>query len=476
MKRLLLCCSVLGLLLFSGCRLGPNYVRPPVPSQANWQEKAKSDATLANLAWWDLFKDETLQGLIRIALAENKDAAIALERIQQARAQLGIAKADYYPTVSGTAAAGANKASEELVGPVDKHAYYELSAGVAWELDFFGRIQRANEAQRAVLLGTEDAYRNAIILLVSEVAAVYTDLRALDLDLEISRRTLQSRKEYVDLAKVRFEGGVTPELDWRQAEAEYYRTQAIVYDFERQVRIAENQLSILLGRPPGPIPRGLTLEQQTNLPEVPAGLPSELLERRPDILAAEQQLVAENARIGEAKALMFPQISLTASYGVASNDLSTLIESAAQSWTILPRVLQTIFDAGRNKNRVRAQESVQRQAILNYQQAILLSFQEVEDALVSYHKYGEQQVSQNERVRALRQTLTLSEARYQGGVTDYLEVLDSQRSLFSGELDQVDTVLAYRTSLIRLYKALGGGWPPAPAAQEQQQQQQLKQQ
>lgn len=462
MKRLF--CFVLLGFLISGCKLGPNYVRPPVQAPEGWLEKEKTDSTLANIPWWELFKDETLQGLIKTALAGNKDAAIALERIAEARAQAGITNADLYPHVNGTAAGAAVNPSDNAF-PKETESktsgYYLLQASVSWELDFFGRVRRANEAQRAVLLGTEEAYRSSVILLVSEVAAVYTDLRALDLELEIARNTLKSRQEYVDLARARFEGGLTSELDWRQAEAEYYRTQAIVYDLEKRVRFAENELSVLLGRIPGDIPRGLNIRDQSTLPEVPAGLPSQLLERRPDILAAEQMLVAENARIGEAKALMFPQIALTGSYGVLSRDLSTLISSAAQSWTIVPSLVQSIFDAGKNKNRVRAQESRQKQAVLNYQQVILLSFREVEDSLVSYNKSAEERVAQSARVSALQKALVLSEARYRGGVADYLEVLDSQRSLFDAELNEVDAVRNHVVSLIRLYKALGGGWNPA---------------
>lgn len=474
MKRLI-CFLVLSAFLITGCKLGPDYVRPPVKAPDGWLDHENTEKTIADLPWWELFNDPTLQGLIKAALAENRDTAAALERVQEAKALLGITKADYYPTVTGSATAGGVNPSNETLQLPDNfpnlksgtQGYYALSADVSWEIDLFGRVRRANEAQRAVLLGTEEAYRSAVILLVSEVARVYYDLRGLDLEVEIGHQTLQSRQEYVDLAKHRFEGGVTPELDWRQAEAEYYRTQAVVYELEKQVRIAENAMSVLLGRPPGEIPRGLNIRDEHTLPEIPAGLPSQLLERRPDILAAEQQLVAENARIGEAKALMFPFISLTGSYGVVSRDLDTLISSNAQTWTIIPSLFQTIFDAGRNKNRVRAQESRQRQAILNYQQTILISFQDVEDALVSYNKSSEQRVSQSARVEALKKVLFLSEARYRGGVAAYLEVLDAQRSLFDAELNEIDTIRDHTTSLVRLYKSLGGGWPKITEAAHQ---------
>jgi multidrug efflux system outer membrane protein len=325
-------------------------------------------------------------------------------------------------------------------------------------LDFFGRIRRATEAELALLLSTEEARRFAVITLVSDVARAYMELRDLDLRLEISRRTLKSREEYVNLAKLRFEGGRTSELDWRQAEAEYQRTLAIVQDFERFVGLKENEISVLLGRNPGTILRGRTAEEQTLPPEIPAGLPSALLERRPDILQAEQLLVSSNARIGEAKALLYPQISLTGFFGWESTELDNVFTGPARSWSIAGNLLQPIFNAGKNKRRVEATESQYRQTLYAYESVIIQAFREVEDSIIDYQKSGERRISQAARVVAERRVLELSEIRYRGGVSDYLQVLDAQRSLFDAELDSAESVRDQLVALVRLYKALGGGW------------------
>jgi multidrug efflux system outer membrane protein len=287
------------------------------------------------------------------------------------------------------------------------------------------------------------------------------ELRDLDLRLEITRRTLESRREYLGLARDRFEGGLTPELDWRQAEAELFRVQSIVYQLEGQVAQKENQLAFLLGRSPSPILRGRPVGEQPVPPRVPAGLPASLLERRPDVRQAEEQLISANARIGEAKAMMYPQIALTGSYGFASNDLDTLLDSPSETWNIFAGLMQPVFNAGKNKRRVEVRESQQRQAVYAYEKSMLQALREVEDALVALEKAGEQRGSQGGRVVAQRKVLELSELRYRGGVTDYLEVLDAQRSLFTAELDEASSIGDHVTSLIRLYKALGGGWPVA---------------
>jgi multidrug efflux system outer membrane protein len=298
------------------------------------------------------------------------------------------------------------------------------------------------------------------------------ELRDLDLRLQISRDTLKSRADYVDLAKLRFEGGLTSELDYRQAEAEYNRTLAIVQDFERQVSNKENEISFLLGRNPGSILRGRGLEDQPLPPQVPAGLPSALLERRPDILEAEQLLVSTNARIGEAKALLFPNISLTGFFGWESTELGNLATSPAKAWSIGVNLLQPIFNAGKNQRNVEVQESRFRQQLYSYESAILQAFREVEDSLIDYQKFGEQRVSQAARVEANRRVLELAEVRYRGGVSNYLEVLDAQRSLFDSQLDSVVAIRDELVALIRLYKALGGGWTePQPAMQPQPQSQ-----
>ena len=463
-RRIALLVATMGTLAVSGCVLGPDYKRPPIEAPEAWRTvPAEESANLANLPWWELFQDETLAQLIKIALEENKDLKIAVERIEEARARYGFTKADLYPQIDATGLAARSRSSE--VGPVpvpagtDPEATdYRVDVHVRWEIDFFGRFRRANEAQRALLLATEEARRSVTITLVSDVASAYVDLRAFDKQLEISRRTLESRREYLELARLRFEGGLTSELDFRQAEAEFYRTQALVFDFERLVTEIENELSVLLGRNPQNVPRGIPIEHEPLPLDVPAGLPSDLLERRPDLLQAEQELVSANARIGEAKALLYPRIALTGSAGWESTDLDDLFTSPARTWSIAAGLLQPIFHGGRNRRRVEVTESQQRQALYAYELSILQAFREVEDALVGYRKFGEQRTAQGLRVGAERKRLELSDLRYRGGVAPYLEVLDSQRSLFTAELDEVQSMRDQITALIRLYKSLGGGW------------------
>ncbi|HEY2295451.1 MAG TPA: efflux transporter outer membrane subunit [Thermoanaerobaculia bacterium] len=470
-RRLLL--SVLALLA-AGCVLGPNYQRPPIVPPPTWRDLPAAEAqSLANTPWWEVFDDRQLQELIRTALAENKDLKIAVERIEEARARYGFVRADLYPQVNGNATAGALRFNGgSLVhtpqGDTGKNSdgtqtgIYSLSADVSWEIDFFGRVRRATEAEQALFLGTEEARRSTVLALVADVAQAYFELRDFDRRLEIARRTIGSLKESLQLATDRFEGGLTTEVDMRQAEAELRRVEAIIFDLERLVAMKENELSVLLGRNPGAILRGRPLDEQKLPGAVPAGLPAELLDRRPDIREAEQTLAAATANIGEAKALLYPRISLTGSFGFASTELSNLLEGPSRSWNLLGNLLQPIFDAGKNKRRVEITESQQRQVLYAYERTILLAFQETEDALVAYRKVGEQRQTQAARVAAERKVLELADMRYRGGVAVYIEVLDAQRSLFAAELDEAQTVGSHLVWLVRLYKALGGGWPPAP--------------
>ena len=459
----------------AGCALGPNYQRPAVPAPPTWREIPTAEAeSLANTTWWSLYDDPRLQELIRLALVENKDLKIAVERVEEARARYGFTKADLWPRLDANVTAGRlrfNSGSlihtpegDQVASQGTETAVYSVSADVSWEIDFFGRIRRASEAQQAFFLGTEQARRAAVLTLVSDVARAYFELRDYDRRLEVARSTIESRREYLQLAKDRFEGGITPELDYRQAEAELARVESIVFDLERLVAAKENELSVLLGRNPGPILRGRALHEQKLPGAVPAGLPSELLDRRPDVREAEQALAAATANIGEAKALLFPRIALTGSYGTTSTDFDTLFEGPSKSWNIVGNLLQPIFNAGKNKRRVEITESRQRQSLYAYERAILQAFRETEDSLVAYKKTGEQQRAQATRVAAERKVLELAELRYRGGVAAYLEVLDAQRSLFGAELDEAQTVGSHLVSLVRLYKALGGGWPQAPEA------------
>ena len=462
-------------LLVAGCAVGPNYRRPEISTPSTWRDIPVAEAeSLANTAWWEVFDDPQLQELIRIALVENKDLKIAVERIEEARARYGFAKADLWPKFDASATAGSlrfNSGSlihtpegdQGVVEPTET-SIYALSADVSWELDFFGRIRRTTEAQKALFLGTEEARRSAVLTLVADVARAYFELRDFDRRLEIARRTIESRREYVQLAKDRFEGGITPEIDYRQAEAELRRVESVVFDLERLIALKENEISVLLGRNPGDVLRGHTVDAQKLPAAVPAGLPSELLDRRPDVREAEQNLAAATANIGAAKALLFPRISLTGSYGYSSTDLDTLFDAPSRAWNIVGNLLQPIFHFGQNKRRVEVTESQQRQTLYAYERTILQAFRETDDALVSYRKTGEGRTAQAERVKAERKVLELAELRYRGGVAAYLEVLDAQRSLFNAELDEAQSIGANLTALVRLYKALGGGWPAEPPA------------
>ena len=461
----------------SACTVGPDYKRPPVTTPETWRGTTAEEASIANIPWWELFQDERLRELITIALAENRDLKIAVERIEEARARYGISKSQLYPQLDASGVAGglrfsAGSLTHTPEGSLDNTTdIYNVGLGLSWEIDFFGRIRRANEAERANLLATAEARRAVAITLVADVARAYVELRDFDRRLEISRRTVESRREYVSLARDRFEGGITPELDLRQAEAELARVQSIVVDLEKLVAQKENEISYLLGRNPAAIERGREVDRQPIPPQVPSGLPAALLERRPDIRQAEQQLISANALIGEAKAQLYPRISLTGSYGFASTDLSNLLEGSSQSWNFLAGLLQPIFSGGKLRRQVEMRQSQQRQAVYAYERTLLQALREVEDSLVALQKTGEQREAQGQRVAAERKVLELSELRYRGGVAAYLEVLDAQRSLFNAEIDEVSSISGQVTSLIRLYKALGGGWPteqavPPPATAE----------
>ena len=460
-------------LVVSGCALGPDYERPDVTPPQSWRAITTAESrSLADTSWWELFNDARLQELIHIALAENRDLKIAIERIEEARARYGVARSYFWPSVTVGGAGGRIQTSEgslthtpttDAGGDRDnERSIYSAAADVSWEIDFFGRVRRTSEAQEALLLGTEEARRSTVLALVADVARVYFELREADRQLDIARRTLAARSEYVQLAKDRFQGGVTPEIDFRQAEAEYRRIETIVLDLERLVRVKENELSVLLGRNPGDVIRGLGIDAQKLPATVPVGLPSTLLDRRPDIREAEQNLAAATANIGAAKALLFPRFALTGSYGVASTDFDDLFEESSKSWNVLGNVLQPIFEGGRNLRRVDISESQQRQALYGYERTVLQAFRETEDALVTYRKTADQVRSQADRVRAERKVLELAELRYRGGTTNYLEVLDAQRSLFDAEIQEAQTLGTHLVSLVYLYKALGGGWPAAP--------------
>ena len=459
------------LALGAGCSFAPQYERPALGPVEAWRDSvavSSPDTSIANMSWWEMFPDSQLQRLVRIALVENQDLKIAIERIEEARARYGFSKADLYPHIQAGAGAGRIGMSEGSLmhlpeGAGGEQDLYALGADLSWELDFFGRVRNASAAEKSLLLAADQGRRAVVLALVTNMAQAYTDLRDLDHKLEISRTTLTARAEYVDLARTRFEGGVAPEGDLRQAESEYLRVQSIVYDLERRVAQQENAIAVLMGRMPAGVQRGGSVEDQPTPAQIPAGLPSTLLERRPDIREAEERLVSANARIGEAKALLFPRISLTGAFGWASTELDNFFTDVNQSWSVLGSLVQPIFNAGKNRRRVEVTQSQQRQSAYMYQRTVVRAMQEVEDALVAYRKEGEQRTAQRTRVQAERKVLELAEARYRGGVAGYLEVLDAQRSLYNAEISEAQTIRNHVAALIQIYKALGGGWPSAPS-------------
>jgi multidrug efflux system outer membrane protein len=453
----------------AGCTVGPDYKRPIVTVPDAYRgaaapESAAADASsIGDQAWWDVFQDDQLRGLIRTALEQSLDLRIAATRILQAQAQLGITRADQFPTVDGSAGVSRNRAAKSVAPfPLDpyQNSNFELAATAAWEIDFWGKYRRATEAARASLLASEWGRRAVATSLVSQVASAYFELRAFDLQLDIATHTLASRRESLRLTEVTASGGATSLVDVRQAEQLVFNADATISDLERQIAQQENFISILLGRNPSDVPRGASLEQQVHVPEVPVGLPSALLERRPDIREAEQLLIAANANIGVAKAAYFPQISLTGSGGVQSAALSSLFSTPAGLWFVGAGLTQPIFNAGRTRSRVALSKAQQEEALLAYQQTIQQSLREVSDALVGYRKGRDFREKQQSLSRAAADARRLADIRYRGGATSYLEVLDSDTRMFSAEIGVTEAQLSELLSLVQVYRALGGGWQP----------------
>ena len=452
-------------LALSGCKLTPDYERPELGLPPAWIETTPDGESIANLEWWELYEDRQLEFLIRTALEENKDLGLALARIAELSARVTVTRADQFPFIDVFSSAGRGRESQFLFPGAPTQEAYGLSAQLSFELDIWRKYARATEGARADLLATEAAHRAITISLVGAVANTYLLLRDLDARLAISERTAKTRTESLRIIEARFEKGIVPELDVYQAEIELADADAAVASFERQVVQTENALRILLGRYPGAIARGLSLEEQALVPDVPAGLPSELLQRRPDVISAEQQLAAETARIGVAEALRWPSISLTASFGAVATELSDLNANEAKAWNLVAGLIAPIFNSGRLKANARAQRAVAEQALRSYEATVLQSFREVEDALVAVRTLRVEHAARLRARDSAREAARLSRARYDGGVVDYLEVLDSERSLFRSELDESSTRRASFDAVVLLYKALGGGWNPEPVQQ-----------
>ena len=450
--------------LLSGCAVGPNYKRPSVNVPGAYRGAIPQEATqpatesLGDQKWWEVFQDPQLQDLIHTALQQNYDVRIAATRILEAQAQAGITRADQLPTISGGVEAVNQRSARSKFFPAFETSSNQVDLSLAWELDFWGKYRRATESARANLLATQWARQAVINTLVSDVAAAYFQLRELDLELEISRRTLASRRDSLLLTQTLASGGATSMLDVRQAEQLVFTAAETIPDLERRIEQQENFLSTLLGNNPGPIARGKKLTEQPHAPEIPAGLPSSLLERRPDIRQAEAQLIAANAQIGVAKAAYFPQISLTASGGYQSSALTSLFTGPAGLWSFGGSLVQPIFTGGRIRSNVKFTEARQQEAELVYQQSIQQAFRGVSDALVEYRKDREFREQQEQLAFSAEDAARLSETRYRGGATSYLEVLTNETNYFDAELGLAQAQLNELLGLVRIYRNLGGGW------------------
>jgi multidrug efflux system outer membrane protein len=471
LRSLRLLCALLAALLLAGCLVGPKYKRPVVPVPPNFRDlpgPAEAES-LADLPWWEVFQDETLRGLIREAIANNYDLRVAAGRIEEARARVGNVRSFLYPQVGAVGAIsgdGASRLSDPPQATGDR-TFHNFTAGftLAWELDVFGRIRRESQAATAVYVATQEEQRGVLITLVGDVAATYFQIRQFDLELEIARRTLQSNDETVEFYRHRVEGGVSNQLELDQAIANRSRTAALIPDIERRIAVTENALSLLLGRSPGPIPRGAALTAQQTPPRIPAGLPASLLERRPDVVRAEQLLVAANANIGAAKALFFPSISLTGFLGSMTKDLANLTDPGAGIWSLSGGFTQPIFQGGRLKQNYAVNKARFDQALAVYEKSAQNSYREVADSLVSIDKFAKVRAEQEVGVEALQDAARLSRLRYDTGLANYLEILIADQQLLDQELLLARTRGDQLRAFVDLYRALGGGWQPeTPAA------------
>jgi outer membrane protein, multidrug efflux system len=458
MRNTALC---LVILLSAGCAMGPDYSRPPVSTGDTFRMAEKQGASIANMPWWELLRDEELQRLIRVAIDENKDLRRAIATMEEFQARLFIARTDFAPQMSATVNAPAFGRDSVFLFPGFPNPFnYYIQGNLSWELDIWGKIRRSNEAARDDLLSKDENRRAVVLELVSNVAQAYFELLQFDMQLDIAKRTLQSWEESVKIAQARLKGGVIAKLDADQFEAERANAAARAAELERQMVQKENQISVLLGRNPAQIIRGRSLTEQVMPPEIPPGLPSELLQRRPDLVRAEQELAAATARIGMAKADRFPKLSITGLLGVANPKLSRLFDDEGRFGVAGPSLAGPLLNAqilGFQQDAVEAQA---RQAVAQYEQSILVAFKEVEDALVAVRTAREQRAEQVEQVEALRSALRLANLRYKGGLANYLDVLIAQRNLFEAELALSGTHRLHLVSIVQLYKALGGGWSP----------------
>lgn len=470
MKRrwaILLCVTV----LITGCAVGPPYQRPPVttPDGYRGQLNDPEARSLADLPWWEVFRDATLKELIQEALQNNYDLRTAAARVEEARALAGVTRGQFFPQAGYQGGAARAHGTSQFFVPIPRGETGDAFLGtfnVAWELDVWGRIRHSYDAAIAELFGSEAFRRGVVLTLVSDVAQAYFELRELDLELEIARRTVDSFQQTLDLFTRRLQLGVASKLEAVRAEAALASTAATIPNLERRIVAKENQINVLLGRTPRPIPRGVSLIEQPFPPEIPVGMPSQLLERRPDIVQAEQALIAANALVGVARAHFFPDLVLTSLRGGASDELKNVVTGGASLWSIAGSLAGPLFHGGQILEDYRATLAQREQTKLQYEQTVLRALQEVSDALTDHQKLAEAQRELTRAVAALQESVRLSTLRYTGGFANYFEVIEAQQQLFPAENALAQTRRDQLLVIVRLYKALGGGWslysgPPA---------------
>lgn len=468
MKKLAQIVMLMIVLTFTGCAVGPDFKRPDVETPDNFRFSDSKSKEVVNLIWWELFDDPVLYSLVVTALTDNKDLMIAASRIEEARAALGFTKADQYPRldIEGSARAG-NFMGVSRSSTTDKSAY--IAPVLSWEIDFWGKFRRATEAARAELMASEYSLRTVQISLISEVVSTYFLLLDYHQRLKISKQTLASRLNSLDIIQKRFDQGIIPEIDLNQAQIQKEIAAGAIPLFQRLIANTENALSILMGKFPGEIKTGDDLNQQGSPPDIPSGLPSNILERRPDIAEAMYLLQAQTARIGVAQALRFPSITLTGLFGVASSEISS-ISTDGTVWSVGGSLLGPIFDFKKSRQRVEIENERTQQALYRYENRVLFAFREVSDALNDIRTYKEQISTVERKLKAAENAAALSKMRYDKGVTSYLEVLDTERTLFDVGLELSELKQQYYNAYVGLYKALGGGWLTKAEMEQTQQQ------
>jgi len=447
----------------AACALGPGYKRPNEAVPEHWTDTTLSvnDSSYANLHWWDVLGDTTLQRLVRVALQENRDLRVALAHVNEARAQLGIQRLEFLPQIDASGSALKREVHDTLLGfGVGQYDFFQVGATVSWELDFWGRLRRLNESAQASLLASEYGRRAVIVTVVGDVARAYLELRDFDQQAVIAESNVSTRRVSLDLARSRFEGGLTSELDVRQGESELANAEARLAQIRLQGGQKEHELNVLLGRMPGTVPRGAALVNQQFPARVPAGLPSTLLERRPDIRQAEEELHAANAQIGAAIAARFPTISLTGAAGTRTDAVDQLFGAMTGFWHLGANVLLPILNSGRSGKQVALERARTEAALAHYDQVVLEEFREVEDQLLALEQFGIAVDAALRQVAAARRAVLLAADRYHGGVDSYTTLLDAQRILADAELGESSLQRQQRVAVVQLYRALGGGWDP----------------